>query len=144
MTEVLVGGNKYQIEPFGSVFTSYEIARELGPVLAGLSAMKRADKEGKQSPAHYARAFCALSIDVSNVDVERATDLCLSSVRREQAGASGTVWVPIMATGARRMMFSDIDLPAMTELIWHVLEVNRLPDFFSALPLASGEGTASS
>lgn len=136
--DVNVGGNNYRIEPFASVFTSFEVARELGQVLAGLAMMKKADPETKMAASQYAQAICALSADVNRSDVDRATELCLASVSREQAG--GAAYMPIVAPGTRRMMFADIDLMTMLELVWRVLEVNRLPDFFSAFPSALGEG----
>lgn len=133
--EVKIGSGKYQVSTIDSVFQQFEVARTLGSVLAGLAAMKKADVDGRMTPEVFAQAFCALCVDAAKDDVDRATEICLSAVRREQV--DGAVWSPISVIGTRKLMFDDIDLPTMLQLVWHVLEVNRLPDFFSVRPPAS-------
>jgi hypothetical protein len=48
----------------------------------------------------------------------------------------GASWAPV-SRGNRTLMFDDLDLREMLEIVWHVLKLNRLIDFFSVSPSTS-------
>ena len=66
---------------------------------------------------------------------------CLVVVERQVTGGNG--WAPVMPQPGS-LMFSDIGMPHMIVLVWHVLRVN-LANFFSDLLSAlSAQGTTRS
>lgn len=114
------------------VFTAYDITRSYAPVLMTLSAMKK-PTEGEtpppSNPESFARAMVALAGRVPKDINDLVIGTCLSTVKREVAG--GAPWAAIWEPRSRRMMFDDIDVLGMNTIVWHVLEANLIPDFFS-------------
>lgn len=127
--ECKIGEHTYKIGKLGT-FDAFEVARKMAFALTGIALIKA---EGTSS-AKFKQALCALAGNVPSSDVDRATMICLSAVTRQQPGGVG--WAPV-SSSASGMMFEDIDLDAMLELVWKVLEVNKLPDFFVIAPSTS-------
>lgn len=69
---------------------------------------------------------------MSDADSDFVIMTCLSVVSRQVPG--GTGWSPVTVGG--NVMFQDMSLPIMLQLVWRVLEDN-LSSFFSALPSGS-------
>lgn len=82
---------------------------------------------------NFGKAFCAMTANMQAEDVESVNNLCLSSVMRLQ---SNNVWANVMVNG--QLMFVDISLNDMLDLIWHVIEEHRLVDFFDEPPSTGG------
>ena len=119
MSEVSVGRHKYRIEPL-SVFDQFDIARRVAPVLSLMTTQKDREKlkEG------FARAFVTLSSGLSREDGQTILAICLGKVsRRDTVG-----FAPVQSAG--QIMYSDIDMQQMLELVWHVLAQSKVIDFF--------------
>lgn len=125
-----VGEAEYQAAPLNA-FDQLHVARKLGSVLIFLGSMK--DNPDK-TPVNYARAMVAAAAPLGNDEVDWALGACLSIVTRKQPGG----WAPIRAPGGK-LMFEDIDLLAMMEIVWNVLDQNGLISFFYVAPSSSSE-----
>lgn len=127
-----IGEHEYQARPL-NVFDQHHVARKLGSVLIFLGSMKA---DSTKTPENYARAMVAASSQIANEDVDYATAACLTVVSRKQA--AGTGWAPVRAQSGQ-IMFEDINLMELMEIIWHVLDANGLIDFFYVAPSSSSE-----
>jgi hypothetical protein len=117
--EFPVGGHTYRVDPL-STFDQFDIARRVAPIITMLAVQKDRSKlqEG------FARAFVSLSSGITREDGQAILTLCMSRVsRQDQVG-----FAPIMAAG--KMMYEDIDMEKMLELLWHVLLLSKIIDFF--------------
>jgi hypothetical protein len=119
----VIDGNKYLVRPLNT-FDQFEVARKLSPVLALLSSQKDKKKLSEAFP----QAFCSLTAHLHKSDIEDIFKLAFSTVSRIQQNQA----VPIYTAG--QLAFSDIGMKAMLTLLWSVLEVNRLVDFFNGSP----------
>lgn len=124
-----VGGFQYSCQPL-NVFQQLDIVRKWGTVLVWVS---QADPD-KVTPAGFAKAFAVASAPIAKEDYDLALITCLGSVRREVGGDKG--WAQVCPQGI--VMFEDIRLPHMLELLYHVLRLNGVFDFFSDAPATSG------
>lgn len=122
-----VSGRNYRCGRLNA-FDQNHVARKLNSILLWVAEMKK-DAVKAVLPSGYAQAMCVISGSIPREDIDLAYGLCLSVVGRENDG--GASWAPIQSGGGQ-MMFQDINLPEMMEIIWHVLEHNRLVDFFAA------------
>lgn len=113
------------------VLDQNHVARRYGSVLIFLGTLQR---DQPREPSEYARAMVATSGNLSNEDVDFAIGACLSVVQRQQAG--GAAWAPVRAPSGQ-LMFDDIELVELMEIIWHVLRENKLIDFFFVAPSGS-------
>lgn len=123
--EFPVGGHTYRVEPL-STFDSFDIARRVAPVITMLVMQKDRDKlqEG------FARAFVSLSSGITREDGQAILTLCMARVsRQDQVG-----FAPIMVAG--KMMYEDIGMEQMLQLLWHVLLLSKIIDFFD-VPVSS-------
>jgi hypothetical protein len=125
-----VGAAEYQARAL-SAFDQLHVARKLGSVLIFLGSMK--DNPDK-TPNNYARAMVAAAAPLGNEEVDWAIAACLSSVQRKQQGG----WAEVRAQSGK-LMFDDVDLLAMMEIVWNVLDQNGLIDFFYVAPSSSSE-----
>lgn len=141
MSEFTVGGRRYTATKL-SAFDQFHVARKFGPILLWLgNAEKEKDPKKSRSAEDEARDFaqsiCAMSAPLSREDAEMGVNLCLSVVKRDVGGDKG--WAPLRVDG--QWMYNDIELPELLQIVWHVLSLNRLPDFFAVSPsIAGGKG----
>ena len=113
-------GKQYQVRRI-DVFSQLSLVAKLSMVLATVSEQK--DKE--LLIANFAKFFAAFAASMSKEDLNEIFKLSLSSIYRRNK----TTWQPIYKNGA--MLFQDIDLKTMLNLVWRVIEVNKLNDFFT-------------
>jgi hypothetical protein len=117
--EFPVGGHTYHVDPLSS-FDQFDIARRVAPIITVLVMQKDREK----LKAGFARAFVSLSSGITRDDGQAILTLCLGKVQRKDHVG----FAPILAAG--KMMYEDIDMPRMLELVWHVLDVSKIIDFF--------------
>ena len=131
MSEFTINGETYQARKLPAM-EQFGLGRRLAHVLSFLAAQEDRTKLAETFP----RAFTALSIHISQEDMDAAIKLCWGAVQRRQP----TGWVPVAPNGV--LMFADIDdMRSMLTIIWNVLQANGLIDFFGESPSASGTGT---
>jgi hypothetical protein len=138
-----IGGVKYRAGKLNP-FEQFNILRKLAPVFAAVASTAEsgvmAGLISGESEADLAKLLPPVLQGLADLPEEDANAVlfgCLRAVQRE----SGAGYAPVMAQGAQRLMFEDIDLPVMLQLAWKVLEHN-LSGFFQgkvaggALPTA--------
>lgn len=130
--EFEIGANTYRKSKLNA-FEQFHCLRRLGPIIGALA---KALGEGRTPGADQNRlqtvvepVLVALST-IADADLDFVIATCLKHVTRKQAAG----WAPIMATPGQ-MMFADIDMQAMLQIVWNVLE-GDLASFFGGL--ASG------
>jgi hypothetical protein len=128
--EVQVGAHDYRIGTLDA-FAAFDVSRWMSPILMFLGSVKRPDGEVATVDA-FTRAMTAMAAQIPQPDIHHSQRLCLSVVHRKEAGGVG--YAPVIAAGSAippRLMYSDIDMPQMLALFWHVMVFNKLPDFFA-------------
>lgn len=128
MSEFAIGGHTYRVEPL-SIFDQFDISRRVSPVITLLVLQK--DREKLQ--AGFARAFVSLASGISREDGQMILSLCLARVSRKQ----GASFAPVQTNG--QVMFDDVDMTAMLEMVWHVLLRSKVIDFFDVPASGSKE-----
>jgi hypothetical protein len=143
VNEQIVNGSTYRIHKM-DVLRQFHVARRLAPVLGGvIEALKAGGLDPARmmsgakpdvDPFAMVEPIGKVLAQISDEDSEYIIGVCLSCVARAQAGGTGyaPVWVP-----KGGLMFADMQLPEMLQLVWKVLESN-LAGFFS------GQGSTSS
>lgn len=131
--EFEVGGFQYRVDKLNAQ-QCFDVARRFSVVLLMLSGMKNPD--ARPSRQDFARAMCAVSRPVPQEDCDTAIAICLSAVSRRQANDVG--WVKIREPRSGRMVFEDIDMMGMLEIVWEVMDYHKLPDFFAVTPATLG------
>ena len=122
-----------------SVFDQQTVASKLGGVLLLMGSDEQDHSKAKKpktaptdkkapTEEDFVRAFCALSGEMRKQDSDLVLGLCLSNVKRKEAGDIG--WAPIRIDGGL-IAFEDINLKEMLLIVWQVLKQHRIPDFFS-------------
>lgn len=103
-------------------FETFELARRLAPVLAVLSMQKDLAllKRG------FAQSFTTLVGQMSRSDIDEIFSTCLIGATREERGRQAPVYV------GGKLMFSDIGIDDLLELVWDVIVKAKLIDFFAA------------
>jgi hypothetical protein len=142
VSEATVNGSLYRIHKM-DVLRQFHVARRLAPVLsgviealkaAGLDPVKLAADEAPVAvdPFAMVEPLSAVLAKVSDEDAEYIIGACLQCVMRAQPSGTGyaAVWVP-----RGGLMFHDMQLPEMLQLVWKVLESNLIGFF-------SGRGSA--
>jgi hypothetical protein len=140
VNECSINGSTYRIQKM-DVMRQFHVARRLAPVLSGvidalkaggldpvkLAAMPDTTAKMDIDPFAMVEPLGKVLAHISDEDSEYIIGVCLSCVTRAQAGGTGyaPVWV---AKGG--LMFADMQLPEMLQLVWKVLESN-LMGFFS-------------
>ncbi len=61
--------------------------------------------------------------------MDTALNVCLGVVSRNMGGDRG--WAPVVASNGA-LMFDDIDMGTMLQIVWHVIAAHRLVDFLAA------------
>ncbi len=126
--EFEVAGHTYRAGRMDAM-TAFHVMRRLTPVLASFREMGQAnDMFAALEPV--ARAVAGMS----DADSELVLGACLSVCERRQDGGRG--WARIWSVEAKRPMFDDIDIAAMLQVAFHVIQ-GALGPFFPGLPLAS-------
>ena len=74
---------------------------------------------------NFAKFFAAFAANMTKEDLEEIFKLSLTSIYRKVK----TTWQPVFKNG--QMLFQDIDLKDTLSLVWKVVEVNNLADFFT-------------
>lgn len=130
-TEFSVAGNTYRAGALNAR-TQFHVLRRLGSVAIALGAILVKDRSADPmlAMAPMVTAIGALP----DADADYVITNCLSVVTRRQPGDTG--WMQIQAGGA--LLFPDIDVGVMMQIVWKVLEAN-LASFFAALPSAMSE-----
>jgi hypothetical protein len=113
-------GKTYQVRKL-NVFDQLTLVSKLSLVLATIGEQQ--DKS--LILQNFAKFFAAFAANMTKEDLDEIFRLSLTSIYRHVKG----VWQPIYKNG--QMLFQDIDLRDMLTLVWKVVEVNKLADFFT-------------
>lgn len=137
-----VGGASYSIGKLNAR-QQFHLMRKVAPVLVRLdrlpALMGVATEANMETADKAALYFAALTPAIEQLaalpqqDVDQILDLALSVVSRDQGGGK---LAPVLAGPGGMLMFADITLPHMLELVMLVLREN-LGNFFDLLPTAS-------
>src|ERR1700735_2990271 len=103
---------------------AFHVARRLGYVLTALGIEK--GEQFKPTPENFARIILVTSGQVPQADMDFALNTCLGVVKRSMGDHQG--WAAI-ATSTGALMYDDIDMSTMLQIVWHVISAHRLPDF---------------
>lgn len=133
MLDCEIKGEAYRVGKLDA-FKQFHVARRLAPVVTGMTdllvrfakkddASDLLDAKLGETVQPLARAVAALS----DQDAEYIIRTCLDVCQRRQ----GDGWARVQVHD--NLMFQDIDMFIMLQLVWKVLESN-LAGFFSELP----------
>lgn len=118
-------GQEYRLRKL-DVFDQFRVSRKLLPVVAGVfEELKSGEITLAALLPQVAEAIAAMS----DADCDAILHPCLSMISRK----NGKIWSVVFQDGV--MMFDDIDMLSMLELVSHVIR-DSLGDFFP-VPLAS-------
>jgi len=139
-----IGSVKYRANKLNP-FEQFAILRKLAPIFAAVASQAEASVMagliGKgEGGADFTKLLPPVLQGLADLPEEDANAVlygCLKAVQRE----SGPGYAPVVASGAQRLMFDDIDLPVMLQLAWKVLEFN-LAGFFQGQAGAGALATA--
>ncbi len=141
MLEFELNGHAYRAGKL-SAFQQLHLSRKIAPLLPKLlpAFAQIADGgSGLHLPA-LAEALGPLAhslAEMPDADCEYVYGVCLSVVSRQQ----GQSWTSVWNTPGKTLMFDDIDLPVMTQLVVKVITDNLGP-FMQGL-LVKGQATGS-
>jgi hypothetical protein len=126
-----IANQTYRIGKLNAL-TQFHVVRRLGPVLATMGVSMGMLKQGASLTTEgfmdLLGPITGVLAQMSNEDTDYIIFTCLSAVTRQQGD---TGYAPVSTAG--RLMFEDIDLPAMLRLVVEVLKVN-LGNFLMELP----------
>lgn len=142
--QMTINGHNYDIGKLNAK-QQFHVVRRLSPLLSKAtdilqSAQKLSatatptDEESLQVLGSAGEALAALP----EQDVDYIIGACLSLARRQSQG--GTGWCPLTTAGGD-LMFNDMPMPEMMQLVFAVLR-ESLGGFFNALPQTSPEAAA--
>jgi hypothetical protein len=128
--EVEVGGNTYKIGTLSAI-TQFQIVRRLGPLVADLLAARSGAESEKADGTTFleniAPKLASSLAGLSDEATEYVLYGCLSVVSRKV----GPAWAPTLSKNGKQLMYQDIDLMGMIQLVTAVLE-DSLSSFFSS------------
>lgn len=138
MEDIPIGDNVYRVGTI-SAMQQFHVMRRLAPVLGGFAEVVRSALKSGKTGVELLSALKEGQVDISTViepmlkaisemsdaDSEYVINTCLNVCARRIEGGKG--WAPVRSSG--QLMFNDIKLTAMAQLVWKVLEAN-LGDFF--------------
>lgn len=140
MIEFTVGSATYRTDRKLTVFQQHDVVRRIAPLFAGLAGSMSSSPQ--QAAADIGAALFAnmgpltdALASMSDSSSDYVLKTCLSVVSRQHSG--GTGWARL-TTSTGDMMFEDIDLLALYQIVWKVLEEN-LAGFFGGLATPSAE-----
>ena len=130
MPEFEIAGQKYRAGKL-SAFQQLHLSRRIAPLLPKLLPVfaQIAGRKGDDEPVDlsaFAGAVGPLAqtlAEMSDVDCEYVFGTCLTVVSRQQ----GQAWSAIWNAPSKSLMFDDIDLPVMTEIVVKVIADNLGP-----------------
>lgn len=131
MNEVTIEGAVYVIGVMDAR-RQLHVARRLAPVMSSLANQPAAEDDLSARLGLMSKAVA----EMSDVDTDYVINSCLSICQRKNDSHNG-VMSPVMASNGR-MMFEDISLPAMLQLVWAVIE-EKLGSFFVDLQSNSAQ-----
>lgn len=137
-----VAGNSYKARKMPAM-TQFHVARRLAPILGALmEAVPASAMDGKTvdlakiDGLKMMEPIAQVISTMSDADSEYILNACLEACDRQQPGDAG--WGPVKAKGSKAPQYSDIDMPAMLQIAWKVIQEN-LGAFFPAPPPISAE-----
>lgn len=140
MSEVEVAGFTYRIGRLGPM-RSWDIVRRLMPVLTAvgeLASLPEFATETEDAGLDLDRILQSsgpLLAALAKMSDADSRYVIMNSLRAAER-RSGQVWSPMVAvdrnTGEPLLMFEDIEMPAMLQLVFHVLQENIQRFFPSA------------
>lgn len=136
MTDFEVGGINYRAGTMNAI-KQLQVVRRLAPLLAALNSADLAGLAGQApdgSGAGLAAAIGPLTeafAAMSDENTEYVLSACLSICQREIPGGLG--WTPIWSVQGKTLMFDDINLMVLVQIVGRVVMAN-VGDFTSALP----------
>jgi hypothetical protein len=152
MIEFTVGEHRYRSRKLNAR-QQFHVARRLGPLFGQLLTLGPAlaqateprtngedtsDTATARAAGDALEAFTLALARVPDADCDYVLDRCMEATQRLQGGnGSGVAWADVWNQRANRLMFDDIDLPAMMQIASEVLRDN-LSGFFSMQPPPAG------
>jgi hypothetical protein len=125
--EFTVNGHNYRAGRLDAR-TAFHVAKSFAPVFLWLAQMKKGGPDADvPPPERFGQAMVAVSAGVPKEAADFVLDTCLGVAVREQAQGAG--WSAVRSSNGR-LMFEDIDLGEMMQIVRHVAEHNGLVDFF--------------
>jgi len=131
MSETLtVGGNEYSIGKMNAI-KQFHLARRLAPAIAAIttvsvqSPVSAEQNDGTDFFAAIAGPLSSALANMSDEEVESIIFPCLAVVQRKIAGA----WTPVKAKGQNALMYEDIDMATLVQIVIAVVKEN-LGSFF--------------
>lgn len=122
MNEFPVAGHNYRASKMDAL-RQFHVVRRLAPLLAGFGNLSELRTMGlDELLSNIGPGLDALA-EMPDKDADYVIHGCLSVVQREHEGG----WAPVFARGV--LMFQDIELPEMLQLVGKVLEAD-LKGFF--------------
>jgi hypothetical protein len=130
-----IGGHKYRIGRL-STFDQLDVATDLGNVFFRMSILEQGAKKNGQSYSEEqaAQSFCAMCVDLEKSKRDAIFRKCLLVVQRAHA----KVWGNVIMNG--EVMFQDIDLRELLQIVLHVVKHNGILAFFVAAPVERNQG----
>ena len=128
MAEYTVGKSKYLFEKM-NLFAASDVARVWSYALIMLS---KAPLDLKA--VDFAKSFPTFIPFVPKQENDYAMNLCLASIKRNLGGDKG--WAGI-TDGVGKLMYEDMTLSELYQLVFYVLQTNELLHFFGD-PLVPG------
>jgi hypothetical protein len=132
MNEFQIGTASYRKSKLNA-FEQFHCLRRIGPIIGALTKALNDEGAGGDNRLQVVvgPVLAALST-IADADLNFVITTCLKHVARQQPGGT---WAPVMA-GAGNLMFDDIDMQAMLQIVWNVLEED-LASFFGGLASSS-------
>ena len=136
MTDFEVGGINYRAGTMNAI-KQLQVVRRLAPLLAALNSADLAGLAGQASDGSGAGLAAAIGplteafAAMSDENTEYVLSACLSICQREIPGGLG--WTPIWSVQGKTLMFDDINLMVLVQIVGRVVMAN-VGDFTSALP----------
>lgn len=128
-TTTTINGQEYRLGKLGAL-PQFHISRRLSPMLAATGTSLVGLKLGMDTEvSEFARILEPVTEIIAKMpedDVNYILFTCLNVVSRKQ----GEQWAPITRNG--QLMFEDIDMPAMLQIVFGVIKIN-LGNFLKGL-----------
>jgi hypothetical protein len=141
MSEVEIAGNAYSVGKLDAR-RQLHVARRVMPIMGSLVGLLRGQGVGASLSIETALPAMAEQLAaMPDADVDYVIDACLSVCQRQNQTHAGGVWSPVRAPNGR-LMFEDVDLGVMLQLVGAVIQEN-LGGFFGGLGQTSATGEAS-
>lgn len=140
--EIAINGINYKIEKLNAI-KQFHVARRLAPAMWALGAAALTTLKGNKAGGddnivaaltQAAGPLVQVISSMSDADSQYVLDTCLSVCSRQETGGYQKVFVE-----GGGIMFKDIDLPIMLQLVLAAIREN-LGNFLDALPAKSQEG----